>query len=441
MKRDIYQKLLSWKTSGRRKPLILRGARQVGKTYIIKKFGQTEYERMSYFDFEESPDLAHIFTGTLDPKRIIRDLSRLQGWQIEPENHLLVFDEIQASNNALNALKYFQQNANEYHIVSAGSLLGVKLSKGKSFPVGKVNFIDLYPLSFLEFLDAINKPLLRKLIEETHEVKPYAVPLHNQLLDLLREYYFVGGMPEAVSYFADTGNLMEVREIQKEIINSFVLDFAKHANPSDIQKISLIWDSIPSQLVKENKKFIFSALKKSARGREYENAIIWLADAGLILRSYAVSSAKYPLKGCMDRNSFKVFMLDIGILGAMARIPIELAAKGNKLFDEYQGAFVENYVAQQMIPHFGSTDLTYWKSEGKKAELDFLFEYHNEIYPLEAKAGINPKSKSLNSYNQQFEPRILSRTTLLNLKINGRILNYPLYAVSLFPQLESKIVK
>ncbi|NQU64007.1 MAG: ATP-binding protein, partial [SAR324 cluster bacterium] len=435
MKRDIYHNLLSWKNSDRRKPLVLRGARQVGKTYIIKKFGQAEYERTAYFDFEESPDLAHIFSGTLDPKKIIRDLSRLQGWQIEPVVHLIVFDEIQASNAALNALKYFQQNANEFNIISAGSLLGVKLSKGKSFPVGKVNFLDLYPLTFLEFLDAINKPLLREMIEETEEIIPYALPLHNELIDLLKEYYVTGGMPEVVNHFAETGNLIEVREIQKEIIDSFVLDFSKHANPSDIQKISLIWDSIPSQLAKENRKFIFSAIKRSARGREYENAIGWLSDAGLILKSYAVSSAKCPLKGYMNSNSFKVFMLDIGILGAMAKIPIELVARGNTLFDEYRGAFVENYVAQQLVSHSGTTDLAYWKSEGNKAELDFLVEYQNEIFPLEAKAGINPKSKSLHSYKQQFDPQILSRTTLLNLKKDGRILNYPLYAVSLFPQL------
>ncbi len=434
MERDIYHKLLSWKAMGRRKPLVLRGARQVGKTYIVKSFGKAEYQRVAYFDFEESPDLEHVFDGKLDPTRIVRDLSRLQGWQIQPTNHLIVFDEIQSSNNALIALKYFQQNANEYHIISAGSLLGVNLSKGKSFPVGKVNFLDLYPLTFLEFLDAVRRPDLRKMIEETREIKSYLMPLHKELIDLLREYYFTGGMPEAVDCFAETGNLMEVRNVQKEIIDSFVLDFSKHANASDIRKISLIWDSIPAQLAKENKKFIFSAVKKSARGRDYEDAIEWLSDAGLILKSYLVSTAKYPLKGYVNRSCFKVFMLDIGILGAMARIPVELVAKGNKLFDEYRGAFVENYVAQQLTACHNA-DLTYWKSEGKKAELDFLLEYQNGIHPLEAKSGTNPKSKSLHSYNQQFNPDILSRVTLLNLKKDGQILNYPLYAISLFPEL------
>ncbi len=437
MKRDIYKKLLSWKSSNRRKPLILRGARQVGKTYIIKEFGRVEYDRIAYFDFEESLDLEHVFNGNLDSKRIIRDLSRIIGWQIEPMQHLIVFDEIQSSNNALNALKYFQQNANEYHIISAGSLLGVKLSKGKSFPVGKVNFLDLYPLTFLECLEAVERPLLRNMIEETQNVKPYAVPLHNELIDLLREYYFTGGMPEVVDHFVKSGNLLEVREIQKEIIDSFVLDFSKHANPSDIRKISLIWDSIPSQLARENKKFTFSAIKKSARGRDYKNAIEWLSDAGLVLKSYLMPTVKHPLKGYINRNAFKVFVLDIGILGAMARISPESVAKGNKLFDEYKGAFVENYVAQQLSTHH-DIELSYWKREGKKAELDFLFEYQDNIFPLEAKSGINPKSKSLQSYKEQYSPEILSRTTLLNLKKDGQILNYPLYAISLFPRLRDR---
>jgi len=404
MKRDVYPKLMHWKNSERRKPLILRGARQVGKTYILQEFGREEYEKTAYFDFEAYPDLDDLFSQRLDPKRIIRDLSRLIGWEILPARHLIVFDEIQASNSALNSLKYFQEEANEYHTAAAGSLLGVKLSKGKSFPVGKVNFIELYPLTFMEFLSAIDKGSWRTMIEETTEFSPYAAPFHNELIELLHDYFFTGGMPEAVSHFVNSGNFKEVREIQKEIINSFILDFSRHAEPLDIRKISLIWDAIPPQLARENKKFIFSAVRKSARAREYESALEWLADSGLILKSYLVNSAKNPLKGYMNRGAYKIFSLDIGILGAMANIPMDAVVRDQSLFKEYKGAFVENYVAQQLSAR-DDGDLYYWKSRGNKAELDFLYEYEGTIYPLEAKSGVNPKSRAYVHLILSFLPR------------------------------------
>lgn len=434
MKRDIYPDLLKWKKSERRKPLILRGARQTGKTYILKEFGKNEYEKYAYFDFEENPDLDDIFKGRLNPEKLIKNLSLLQGWEIKKQIHLIILDEIQASNNALNALKYFQEKAGEYHIIAAGSLLGVKLSGAKSFPVGKVNFLDIYPMTFLEFLDATGNNSLRQMIDQTKQFKPFALPLHNELVNLLREYFFIGGMPEPVKHYCDSKSLDEVRQIQKEIMDSYVLDFSKHADHTEIPKITMIWDSVPSQLAKENKKFMFTAIKKSARAREYENALQWLADAGLVMKSYLVSNVKIPLKGNMDREIFKVFLLDTGILGAMTGISSELIIKGDKLFNEYKGAFVENYVAQQLRA-FRGMDLYYWKSEGQKAELDFLCEHDGKIYPLEAKAGINPRSKSLKSFDNQYSPKHLCRTTLLNLKRDGKICNYPLYAISLFPEL------
>ena len=434
MKRTVYKNLLQWKNSERRKPLVLRGARQVGKTFILKEFGSSEYERTAHFDFEEDPDLDDIFSGKIVPSEIIKNLSRLQGWTINPESHLIVFDEIQASNHALNALKYFQEKAPDYHIAAAGSLLGVKLSRAKSFPVGKVNFLDLYPMTLMEFLDACGKSGLREMIEEKTQPIPFAAPFHKELINMLREYMYTGGMPEAVNYYCQSGDLQGVREIQKEIINSFILDFSKHAPNSDIPKISLIWDSVPTQLARENKKFMFSAIKKSARAREYENAIEWLTNAGLILKSYCVSNAKRPLKGYMNREAFKVFMLDVGILSAMAGIPAEKVVRGDSLFNEYQGAFTENYVAQQ-LKAMKTADLFYWKSEGKKAELDFLCEIGATVQPLEVKAGINPRSKSLKSYETQYSPPVLSRTNLLNLKQDGKVCNYPLYAISLFPEL------
>ena len=438
MKRDIYHKMLEWKSSKRRKPLLIRGARQVGKTYILSLFGNEEYENTAYFNFEENPALDDFFQQKLDPKTIIDNLSLYLGREIKPGNDLVIFDEIQASSNALNALKYFSEKAGEYHIAAAGSLIGIMLSRPRSFPVGKVNFLDMYPMTFLEYLEAVGKPQLRQLIETKERFTPFPQPFHNELVEWLGKYFVVGGMPEAVKLFVETGNLTEIRKNQREIIDSYLLDFAKHAITSDIPKLGIIWDSIPAHLARENKKFIFSAIRKSARAREYESALQWLENAGLIYKSYQVTKAKHPLKAYMNRSIFKVFVLDIGILGAMANLFPKAFTGDNSLFMEYRGAFVENYVAQQLRSE-KQIDLYYWTSEGKKAELDFLCEYRSQVLPLEAKAGINPKSKSLTSFNHQYNPTVLSRTTLLNLRRDGKICNYPLYAITLFPELSRDI--
>ena len=434
MKRDLYAKLLEWKSSSRRKPLLLQGARQTGKTYILKEFGRNEYENTVYCNFEEDTDLDGFFQRSLNPKRILAELSIYMSLEIRPERDLVIFDEIQVSNRALNSLKYFAEQKNDVHIAAAGSLIGVKLSSPGSFPVGKVNFFHLYPLTFLEFLDAMGESRYRNLLESIDEPAPLADAFHSHLIDLLRRYYFVGGMPEAVKHFTAAGNGREVREIQEEIIKSYVLDFAKHAPASDIPKLTQIWDSIPRHLARENKKFVFSAVKKGARARAYENALTWLEDAGLIHRANAVSTAKHPRKHYAETNIFKVYALDVGLLGAMARSPVEQLVHGRRLFNEYEGAFVENYIAQQLISHFHQP-LYYWRSKGGKAELDFLCEIEGRIFPLEVKAGINPKSKSLKSYDLQFNPASLVRTSLLNLKKDGKIYNLPLYAVSLLSTL------
>lgn len=433
MKRDIYQKLLQWKASPRRKPLLLKGARQVGKTYLLKKFGEQEYAYVAYLNFEEDPLLDDFFKETIAPEKIIKNLSLYLKHEIKPATDFIIFDEIQASNNALNSLKYFNEKANEYHLAAAGSLLGIRVSKPKSFPVGKVNFLNLYPLTFLEFLDAVGESRFRKLLAETSGFAPYPQPFHRELSDLLRAYYVVGGMPEAVHYFAETKEYGGVRDIHKEILNAYVLDFAKHAPSQDIPKLSLVWESIPTQLARENKKFNFTVLKKTARAREYENALQWLQDAGLILRANLVKTAKLPLSAYADKSIFKIYVLDVGLLGALAKLSPEALVQGEKIFTEFKGAFVENYVAQQLVAH-KETELYYWKSNGA-AEIDFLCEQGSEIFPLEAKAGINPRSKSLAFYAQNFSAATLSRTTLLNLKHDGNVYNYPLYAVSLFPEL------
>ena len=432
MKRDIYQELLAWKNSARRKPLLLKGARQTGKTYILQQFGKNEYDNVHYFNFESDPILTSFFQRDLKPDRILNDLAVYSRTRIHPEKDLIIFDEIQHSNNALNSLKYFFENAGEYHISAAGSLLGVKLSQPLSFPVGKVNFLTLHPMTFLEFLTGTGEDRYRELLESLDTPSPLVIGFHQELIDLLKKYYVIGGMPEVVNYYAESGDLLGVRSIQQEILNSYALDYAKYATGSDIPKLSQVWESIPVQLAKENKKFTFSAIKKSARGREYENAITWLEDAGLILRAFNISTAKKPLQGYIDRNSFKIYMLDIGLLGAMTNMSIELFAQGDKLFTEYKGAFVENHVAQQLAAM--KRPLYYWSRSSGTAELDFILETTDDILPLEVKAGINPKSKSLLSYDNRFHPTLLLRSTLLNLKRDGKIINIPLYALNYLEQ-------
>ena len=429
MKRDIYQKLLVWKSSPRRKPLLLQGARQTGKTFILKAFGRNEYENVMYCNFEEDPGLDQFFERDLKPERIVRELSIYFNIEIRPGSDLIVFDEIQVSNRALNALKYFEEKRKDIHVAAAGSLLGVKLSSPGSFPVGKVNFLHLFPMNFMEFLDGMGESRYRQLIEDISDPIPLSKAFHDHLQGLLRQYYFVGGMPEAVKHFAETHNGREVREIQGEVIKSYIMDFAKYAPASDIPKLTLLWESIPKHLARENKKFIFRSVKKSARAREYENALRWLEDAGLVYRATASSLAKSPLSHYADRACFKLYMLDVGLLGAMSRSPVELLAHQERLFNEYEGAFVENFAAQQLVAHFGQP-LYYWRSKVGKAELDFLCEFSGKIYPLEVKAGVNLRSKSLRSFDVQFSPPVLTRASLLNLKKDGKILNLPLFTLS-----------
>lgn len=434
VKRDIYKQLLEWKSSIRRKPLLLKGARQTGKTYILKEFGKNEYENLFYFNFEEDPKLEGFFKENLNPEAIIENLSIYAGKKIRPAADLIFFDEIQSSNGALNALKYFEEQANEFHVVAAGSLLGVKLSVPKSFPVGKVNFLNLYPMTFLEFLTAVGKEEYRNLLEGLNRIAPLAEPLHEELINLLKKYYYVGGMPEAVENYSLQNDLFEIKKIHKEIINSYILDFAKHAAPFDIPKLTDIWNSIPAQLARENRKFMFSAVRKSARGRDYEDALLWLDHSGLIYRSFLLSSCKSPLQGYFDRSSFKVYLLDVGLLGTMANISASILSQGDALFNEFGGAFVENYVAQQISATL-ETNLYYWKNETGIAEIDFVSEREGVVYPLEVKAGINVKSRSLKSFDDRFQPKFLCRTTLKNLKMDGKIINFPLYAVSLHQKL------
>jgi predicted AAA+ superfamily ATPase len=433
MKRFAYNSLIEWKKSTRRKPLIMHGARQVGKTHLLKSFGKTEFDHCIYINFEEDPNFKNFFERNLNPKRILNELSLHLDRKIEPEGTLIIFDEIQECPNALTSLKYFNEDANEYTIVSASSLLGVKLEKNKGFPVGKVNFMDLFPLTFFEFLDAIDKSNLRQYLQGITSFEPIPEPIHQQLIENLKYYFFIGGMPEAVKTYAKNHDLKEVREIHKEILSAYLFDFAKHAPSSEVMKISMVWESIPSQLAKENKskKFVFSEINKNARAREFEIAIQWLTDAGLVLKSFNVSTPKLPLSGYADKNCFKLYLLDVGLLGAMSNLYPQIILEGDALFTEFKGSLTENYAAQTLHAHY-KNNLYYWTSPGS-AEVDFLVPIDRQIYPLEVKSGISTKSKSLAVYQEKYNPPVATRTNMLNLKWDGKIQNYPLYLMDNFP--------
>ena len=426
MNRDASEQLLLWKDAPRRKPLLLRGARQTGKTYLLRAFGKERYAASHYFNFEQTPDLASLFERDLDPVRIVRDLSVFAGDRIVPGSSLIILDEIQACNAALNSLKYFAEDAPQYHVAAAGSLLGVSLSTLRSFPVGKVDFVDLHPMTFLEFLGALGEGRYRTLILEHAVPEPFPEAFHHALIDLLRAYYHVGGMPEAVARYAANRDAVEVRTVQQAILDAYVLDFAKHAPAREVARIIAVWDSLPGHLARENRKFMFSAIRPSARARDYEDAIVWLEGAGLILRAFGVETARLPLRGFADRRSFKAYALDVGLLGALAGAAPQLLVHGDRLFAEYRGALVENYVAQQLAAG-AAGELHYWRSSGGKAEVDFLLERSGEVVPLEVKSGVNPRS--LRSFDSQFAPPLLVRSTLLNLKHDARVLNIPLYAL------------
>jgi predicted AAA+ superfamily ATPase len=433
MERDIAIQLHEWKTSSRRKPLVLRGARQVGKTYLLKHFAKHEYASMVYLNFEADPLLSQLFAGKLDPTTLIRQISLYFNQPIDATETLLIFDEIQECPEALNSLKYFYEEAPEYHIVAAGSLLGVKLANTKGFPVGKVHFMDVYPLSFFEFLTALNRQDLRAFLESIKTSEKVPVPIHDELLDLLRRYFYLGGMPEVVADYVAHQDYQQARVIQQDILDAYLLDVAKHAKSTDVIKISDIWKKIPSQLAKENKKFIFSAISAGARGREYESALQWLTDAGLIYRSYNITKPSLPLSSYCENQAFKVFLLDVGLLGAMTGITADLLIRGHELFTEFKGSFTENFVAQTLMtqqPH----NLYYWTSSGT-AEVDFITSYQNEVFPLEVKAGGSTKHKSLRVYADKYAPKAITRANLLNLECAENFYNIPLYLVGRFPSL------
>lgn len=434
MKRYCYEKLEKWKSSAQRKPLVLMGARQVGKTYLLKKFGCTAFDAMLYINFEEDLDLHAIFETNISPHKIIQTLETYFNRVIQPATTLIVFDEIQLCPRALTSLKYFHEETSHYYIAAAGSLLGIKMGNQSGFPVGKVDLISLYPLGFLEFLEAVGKDKLVEFVNAIHTVEKIPEPIHKQLLALFRLYMYIGGMPEAVDYYQKNNSLPGIREIQKAIIKNYELDFARHAPPHLIQKITLLWNAIPNQLAKENRKFVFSLLRDGARTREYETAIQWLSDAGLIYRCINLTTPGLPLPAYEDRTAFKMYAFDVGLLGALSDLSSKVLLNDNDLFTEFKGALTENVVAQMLI-YSGYDKLFYWTS-GNTAEVDFLLPVDDHLIPLEVKAGQSTKGKSLKVYAEKYHPKKIARASALNLSHDGILFNYPLYLLERFPIFE-----
>ena len=419
------KKLIEWKDSKTRKPLILKGARQVGKTYILKEFGQKYYDGIAYFNFDHDEDLYNLFKETKDPKRILEQLAFIYGKAILPEKTLIFFDEIQECPNALNSLKYFQEEANEYHIVCAGSLLGIRLSH-TSFPVGKVEFMEMYPMSFSEFLIADNCSNLVEYMNSVNNIEKIPDIFFNMLEEKLKAYFIIGGMPEAVYSWVNEKNMERVNKIQDDILASYESDFSKHTTEAEANKISLIWNSIPSQLAKENKKFLYQTIKEGARAREYEGALNWLNDANLIYKVYNVNKTALPLKAYTDLSCFKIYMNDVGLLRRMANIDSRIIIEGNRLFEEFKGAFTENYVLNVLtqicenVPNYFTFD---------RNAIDFVIQTKNKIIPIEVKSNKSTNNISLTKYNSKFENDLSIRLSMNNFSKDGQILNVPLFLI------------
>lgn len=424
MKRDIYNQLLNWKNKSQRKPLILNGARQVGKTYILKQFGQNEYKKFAFFSLDRDQKVIEVFEKGGNVPDILLALSAISEVDITPDDTLVVLDEIQNCPKALEALKYICEDAPDVHVIVAGSLLGLSLHHGVSYPVGKVEELRLYPMTFIEFLNAMGKSRLADII--TTQNWDVMTLIEAEYISLLRQYYYVGGMPAAVLAHVEQRGLKEIREIQQQIITDYRRDFSKHAPEREVPRINMVWDSIPAQLAKENKKFVYGAVKKSARAADFEMAIQWLIDAGLAYKMQRVNSAKMPLKFYEDANAFKLFMLDVGLMGAMAETSAQSMLVGNDIFSEYKGAFTELYVYTQLKTL--NLSLYYHSVDNSTIEIDFLTQWHDKVVPIEVKAEVNVKSKSLHTFINANPELKGIRYSMLPYKEQEWMTNIPLYA-------------
>ena len=427
MYRYAIEDLYKWKESKYRKPLIIEGARQVGKTWLMKEFGKQAYENTVYINFDANSQMSELFSADLNIERIMLGLELYVGHKINSENTLLIFDEIQEVPKALSSLKYFYENASQYHIVCAGSLLGIALHSGTSFPVGKVDFLKLYPLSYKEFLKALGNEQFVDLLEK-HDYT-MITNFKQTYLDALKQYYFVGGMPEAVLHFVENKDFNEVRGIQKRILNAYEQDFSKHAPNEIVPKIRMVWNSIPAQLAKENKKFIYGLVREGARAKDYETAIMWLCDCGLVHKVSRITTPHFPLKAYEDLKAFKLFLLDVGLLSCMTGIRQNILLDGNDMFVEFKGALTEQYVMQQLAT-ISDISVYYYTNDRSSAEIDFLIDNGETVIPVEVKAEVNLKAKSLKTYYEKYQPKISARTSMADYKKEDWLVNLPLYAVS-----------
>lgn len=426
MYRERIEDLKKWKVSNNRKPLIIRGARQVGKTWLMKEFGKTCYEKCAYINFDDNTRMEKLFDEDFDLDKILQGLKLESGVNIEPQNTLIILDEIQENPKALKALKYFCENANEYHIVSAGSLLGVAIHQGSSFPVGKVNFLDLYPLSFFEFMEAIGKKDFLKLIKE-NDVGLLDV-FSSKIREYLKLYYYIGGMPEVVNSYIQNDNLLEIREIQENLLDAYERDFSKHAPSNIVPRIRQLWNNIPTQLAKENKKFIYGLVREGARAREYEIALSWLIDCGLVYQVNRVNTSKVPLSAYQDFNAFKLYLLDVGLLSAMSGVDAKTLLEGNAIFEEFKGSLTEQYVLCQ-LKQCTKLDAFYWTSDIGKAEVDFIVQIGKNNVPIEVKAEENLQAKSLKSFVEKYHTKVNVRTSMSDYRKEDWLINIPLYSI------------
>lgn len=426
MYRYKIKELDSWKKNKDRKPLIIRGARQVGKTWLMKEFGKNEYEKCAYINFDDNSRMEQLFSGDFDIERIIQGLKIESGVNIEPENTLIIFDEIQETPKALTALKYFYEKANEYHIVAAGSLLGVAMHEGTSFPVGKVDFLDLYPLNFYEFLEALGERTLVDLIEK-NDIDLINV-FADKLKQYLKQYLYIGGMPEVVDSYVQNKDFEEVRKKQIILLEAYEQDFSKHAPNAVVPRIRQLWNNIPTQLAKENKKFIYGLIKEGARAREYELALSWLIDCGLVYQVNRVNDCKVPLSAYQDFNAFKLYLLDVGLLCAMAKLDAKTIIDGNEIFVEFKGALTEQFVLTELktntkIPIF------YWSAEKGISEVDYIIQLGQNNIPIEVKSSENLQAKSLKTFVQKYNTPLNVRTSMANYRKEDWLINIPLYMI------------
>lgn len=426
MYRAAIEKLYRWKKSTRRKPMVIEGARQVGKTWLMKEFGKQAYSDTVYINFDSNSAMAELFASDLNTERLILGIELYVGRKIDADNTLLIFDEVQEVPRALSSLKYFYENAPQYHIICAGSLLGIALHGGTSFPVGKVDFLSLHPLSFKEFLRAVVGEPFTELIDR--QDYPMITSFKQTYIDALKQYYFVGGMPEAVQSFAEEKDFNEVREIQKRILMAYEQDFSKHAPIELIPKIRMVWNSIPAQLAKENQKFIYGLVREGGRAKEYEAAIMWLCDCGLVHKVSRVNAPGIPLKAYEDVKAFKLFIVDVGLLGCMTGLRQRILLDGNDLFTEFKGALTEQYVCQQ-LKTLEDLGVYYYTNNRGSCEIDFVIDTGEQVIPVEVKAETNLKAKSLKTYREKYRPEISVRTTMADYKKEDRLVNLPLYTL------------